>query len=673
MDPDIREKAASLRRRLNEHNFRYYVLDDPTVSDAEYDRLMAELVELESRWPGLATPDSPTARVGAPPLDRFEAARHRVPMLSLDNGFSVEDLLEFDRRVLRMLDVPGPVDYTAEPKVDGIAVELVYEDGRLSLATTRGDGLLGEVITENVRTIRSVPLSLLPRGGSPPPPLLEVRGEVFIGKEGFARLNRERLEQSVQPFANPRNAAAGSLRQLDSTVTASRPLEVFFYGLGASQGFDPATQGDLLEALRGCGLRVNPLARSGLSIEAVLNLHEELSRQRHGLPYDIDGMVVKVDRRDYQAALGATSRSPRWALALKFAAVQETTRLLEIGVQVGRTGVLTPVAVLEPVSVGGVTVGRATLHNEDEIEKKDIRIGDRVLVQRAGDVIPEIVKVVAEARTGSERPFRMPSHCPSCGSGVHRQPGEAAVRCLNADCPAQIKERIRHFASKAAFDIDGLGDKLIEQLVDGGMVRTFADIFHLDRERLEALDRMGAKSAENLLAAIHDSRRIELSRFLYALGIRNVGEHLAGLLARELGDLDGFLHADRGRLEALDGVGPVVADAVVAFLEKEENREVVTRLMDAGVELREEPERAPAPLAGRRFVLTGALQGMTRHEAKARIEKAGGRVTGSVSKATDYIVVGADPGSKLEKARKLGVEAIDEAQLVELLEGADRQ
>lgn len=672
MEPRIQKRAEELRKQLNHHNRRYYVLDDPEVSDAEYDRLMAELRSLEARFPELVTPDSPTARVGAPPLEKFETVRHRVPMLSLDNAFRPEDVMAFDRRLQRALDSVDPLRYTAEPKMDGIAVELVYENGRLVLASTRGDGVFGEVITDNVRTIRSVPLALTAGEGGSVPPRLDVRGEVFIAREAFERLNRERTAQGMAAFANPRNAAAGSLRQLDSRVTASRPLEIFCYGLGTAEGLAAETQGAVLDALRGLGLRVNPQIRRDVRIEEALAFYTELSQRRYELPYDIDGMVIKLDRLEDQKRLGTTSRSPRWAMAYKFAAVQETTRVLGIEVQVGRTGALTPVAHLEPVTVGGVTVSRATLHNQDEVERKDIRIGDTVLVQRAGDVIPEVVKAVGSMRTGVEQIFEMPKTCPSCGSQVRREPGEAATRCLNADCPAQIQERLRHFASKSAFDIDGMGEKRIVQLIEAGLVTTFADIFRLEAEALERLDRMGSKSAENLLNAIASRKRISLDRFLYALGIRNVGEHVAKILAETLGDLDHFLSVTRETLEAIDGIGPIVAERIVEFLSVEENRKSIARLIDAGITVASQLPAETSVLQGKVFVLTGSLDTMTRGEAKSRIEAAGGRVTSSVSGNTDYLVAGTGPGGKLAKARRLGVVAIDETAFLKLLAGTQK-
>jgi len=661
VDPGERRRLEDLRQALHHHNYRYYVLDDPEISDAEYDRFMNELIALERRHPRLVTPDSPSQRVGAPPLDKFESVPHAVPMLSLDNGFEEEDIFEFDRRVRRLLQVDESVLYTAEPKMDGVAVELVYEEGVLKTASTRGDGVTGERITANVRTIRSVPFLLNRSSANRIPSLLEVRGEVFIGLRGFQRLNEERRKRELPPFANPRNAAAGSLRQLDSRITAERPLEIFFYGIGRMRDPAPQTHGELLHMLRSLGLRTNPLARSQITIFETVDYYRALADRRLDLEYDIDGVVVKVDDIDAQQRLGATSRSPRWAIAYKFSAVQETTRLLGIEVQVGRTGALTPVAKLEPVSIGGVTVRRATLHNEDEIRRKDIRIGDRVLVQRAGDVIPEVVKVIDSARNGMERAFDFPERCPACGSRAVRMQGEAVSRCMNSRCEAQLKERIRHFGSKAAFDIDGLGEKLVDQLVEKGLVKTYADLFRLDAETLSRLDRMGEKSAENLIAALEAGKRVLLSRFIYALGIRHVGEHVASILADRFGKLDKWIAAPEDELAAVDGVGPVIAASIRAFFGRHENREVVEQLKDAGVKIHHEKKETDlGGLAGKVFVLTGALSGMTRDDAKRRIEAAGGKVTGSVSGKTDYLVVGGEPGSKLERAQQLGVEILNE-------------
>ena len=667
IDPEVIKSVTQLREALHRHSYRYYVLDDPEISDSEYDRMMQELIRLETNYPDLSSPDSPTLRVGAPPLDKFETVEHSIPMLSLDNGFSDADIFEFDLRVKRSLDTDDTIFYTAEPKLDGVAVELVYENGRLISASTRGDGFRGELITSNVRTIRSVPMVLETGNGRENPSLLEVRGEVFIGKKGFKRLNDRRLDQNLPPFANPRNAAAGSLRQLDSRVTAKRPLEIFCYGIGSVADLDLKSHGDTLQALQELGFRINPNIRSKITIEAAIDCYRDLSERRSLLPYDIDGMVIKVDSLRLQRLLGATSRSPRWAIAYKFKALQETTQVLDIAVQVGRTGTLTPVAYLSPVKICGVTVGRATLHNEDEIRRKDIRIGDTVLVQRAGDVIPEIVKVITSKRTGEERIFKMPLNCPVCGSPVVRAQDEAALRCIDISCSAQIKEQIKHFASKGAFDIDGLGDKLIEQLVEKDLLFSYADIFRLEEDTLKNLDRMGSKSAVNILSAIEESKQITLSRFLYALGIRHVGEHVAGILARTFGRLEVLMNATPDELETIEGVGPVVAESVGSFFGAEENRKIVGEIITSGVQILGEGVQEAGTLSGKVFVLTGTLATLTRDEARKIIENAGGKVTGSVSRNTDYLVAGASPGSKLERAEALGVDIIDEQTLMKLM------
>ena len=666
LSPQIIQKVDDLRKALHRHNYRYYVLDDPEISDAEYDRMMQELKLLEEDHPQLASPDSPTARVGAPPLEKFESVAHTIPMLSLDNGFNDEDILEFDRRVRRNLDTRDEILYTAEPKMDGVAVELIYENGKLVTASTRGDGLTGEVITTNVKTIQTVPLVMQTDGLTAIPPRLEIRGEVFIGLDAFKKFNQERIDQELPPFANPRNAAAGSLRQLDSKITAARPLEIFFYGVGTVEDFEFESHGELLESLTKWGFRTNPLIRSAVAIEAVLSYYRELGEKRHQLAYDIDGVVVKVDRIALQQRLGATSRSPRWAIAYKFKAIQETTTLEAIEVQVGRTGVLTPVGHLKPVNVGGVTVSRATLHNEDEIEKKDVRIGDQVMVQRAGDVIPEIVKVIASKRDGSETRFKMPKQCPVCDSPVVRMAGEAATRCINSSCSAQVKERIKHFASKGAFDIDGLGTKLVDQLVDKKLLSSFADIFKLDENALSELERMGAKSAANLKNAIEHSKSIAFARFLFALGIRHVGEHVAALLADHFHDLDALMDCPREELESVEGIGPIVAESITHFFEQERNLHIVNQLFDSGVKLETVARRKAGKLKDQVFVLTGALQNFSRSQAKALIEAAGGKVSGSVSGNTDYVIAGESPGSKLIKAKELGVAVIDEARFKEL-------
>lgn len=667
LSPQIIQKTQDLRETLHRHNYHYYVLDDPEISDAEYDRLLQELMRLEEKYPQLMRPDSPTVRVGAPPLEKFDSVAHTIPMLSLDNGFNDEDILEFDQRVRRNLGEPDEILYTAEPKMDGVAVELIYETGKLMTAATRGDGQTGEVITANVKTIQTVPLIMQPDRSRAIPTRCEIRGEVFIGLEAFKRLNQERLRQKQPPFANPRNAAAGSLRQLDSKITATRPLEVFFYGIGLVEGTAFESHGELLEVLKQWGFRINPLIRSGITIEAALDYYRELNERRHQLAYDIDGVVVKVDRISLQQQLGATSRSPRWAIAYKFKAIQETTTIEAIEVQVGRTGVLTPVAHLKPLNVGGVRVSRATLHNQDEVEKKDVRIGDHVLVQRAGDVIPEIVKVIVSKRDGRETVFKMPTACPICNSRVIRMKGEAATRCINSSCSAQVKKRIKHFASKGAFDIDGLGDKLVDQLVDKELLSSFADIFKLDEKVLSQLERMGAKSAANLKNAIENAKAIIFARFLFALGIRHVGEHVAAVLADYFIELDALMNCSREELEAVDGIGPTVAESIIHFFEQKSNRRIIDQILAGGVKLKAAAPKKAGKLDGRVFVLTGKLENYTRFQTKALIEAAGGKVSGSVSGNTDFVVGGDAPGSKLERARKLGVKIIDEETLEKML------
>ena len=669
IDPAVIKKVEDLRKALHRHNYLYYVMDDPEISDSEYDRMMQMLIELETAYPDLSSHDSPTLRVGAPPLEKFETVKHSIPMLSLDNGFSDTDIIEFDRRVKKNLNIDNDIIYTAEPKLDGVAVELVYENGRLASASTRGDGITGEAITSNVRTIASVPLILAHDKGKTIPSRLEVRGEVFISKDSFNHLNNERLNQDLQPFANPRNAAAGSLRQLDSRVTAKRPLEIFVHGVGIVTDLVLKSYGDTLIDLKELGFRINPMARAKITIEHVLIYYRELAETRHQLPYDIDGMVVKVDSFSLQENLGATSKSPRWAIAYKFRAIQETTRINNIDVQVGRTGALTPVAHLDPVNIGGAMVSRATLHNEDEINRKDIRIGDTVLVQRAGDVIPEVVKAIASKRTGEEKIFNMPSTCPACNSSVVRTEDETVLRCVNASCPAQVKQRIKHFASKGAFDIDGLGKKSIDQLVDNDLVSSYADIFQFDPDALENLERMGPKSAENIIEAIEISKEISLGRFIYALGIRHVGEHIAGLIANRLKHLEKLFNATTEELEAIEGVGPVVAVSVANFFQQDRNRKAVNDMITSGVLILQENGEKEGPLEGMVFVLTGSLESMTRSEAKKNIESAGGKVAASVSRNTDYLVAGALPGSKLNQATALDIDIIDEATFKKMTDG----
>ncbi len=567
----------------------------------------------------------------------------------------------------RNLNTTDDIIYTVEPKMDGVAVELIYENGKLTAASTRGDGVVGELITTNVKTIRAVPLLLQTSGLEEEPSLLEVRGEVFIGIEAFNKYNQERLDQGLPPFANPRNAAAGSLRQLDSKITAGRPLDIFFYGVGIVADVVLESHWDLLQSLKSWGFKINPLIRPRIKIKEALQFFHELTEKRHQLPYDIDGMVIKVDSLALQQRLGATTRSPRWAMAYKFEALQETTVLENIEVQVGRTGVLTPVAHLAPVKVGGATVSRATLHNEDEIEKKDVRIGDTVLVQRAGDVIPEVVKVILSKRSGAEKKFTMPDVCPVCRSTVIRIEGESAIRCINYSCSAQVKERIKHFASKGAFDFDGLGDKLIDQLVEKKLLTSYADLFKLDEETLAGLDRMGAKSAANLIQAIEAGKRISFARFMYALGIRHVGEHVAALLAAHFESLEALVSCSKDDLTGIEGIGPVVAESIASFFNQEENLNIIHRILDSGVQIVFEGHKKTGLLDGRVFVLTGTLAGLTRRQAGEMIAAVGGKVSGAVSRNTDYVVAGESAGSKLDRAKELGIQIIDEVALREMI------
>jgi DNA ligase (NAD+) len=665
------ERAAELRKQLEHHNYRYHVLDDPEIPDVEYDRMFRELQALEAAHPELGTEDSPTRRVGGAPAAGFQQVRHLLPMLSLDNAFTADELVAFDRRVRDRLKSDEPVEYAAETKLDGTAISLLYERGRLVRGATRGDGETGENVTHNVRTIRSVPLKLRGNGH---PATLEIRGEVYMPKAGFAALNARLANEGAKTFVNPRNAAAGTLRQLDPGIAASRPLEFLAYGIGHFEdGSLPGRHSEVLGLLKEWGVRSSPLSRVVLGPEGCQAYYDEIAGQRDALPYEIDGIVLKVDRIELQRALGFVSRAPRWAIAFKFPAQEATTILRGIDFQVGRTGALTPVARLEPVFVGGVTVSNATLHNVDEIERKDIRVGDTVMVRRAGDVIPAVVSVVIERRTGKPSRIKWPSKCPVCGSDVVRPEGQAVARCSGGlVCPAQRKEKLRHFASRRAMDIEGLGAKMVEQLVekgvDGQPVHTPADIYALTVDQLAKLERMGEKSAQNLIAAIDRSKSTTLPRFLFALGIPEVGEVTAANLARHFGDIEALIHAEQDELEAVPDVGPVVAQHVHEFFRQQDNLKVIHALTRHGVnwpanEAKEESE----PLRDKTFVLTGTLESMTRDEAREHIERLGGKVTGSVSAKTNFLVVGKDPGSKLKKAEQLGVAVLDEAGLLELL------
>ena len=661
------QEIDRLREELSEANYRYYILDDPTLSDAEYDRKLRRLIELEEEFGQPVPLDSPSQRVGAAPAEGFATVAHAAPMLSLENAFDFDEVREFEARIKRFLGLEEAVSYTCEPKMDGLAVELVYVNGLLETAATRGDGYIGENVTHNVRTIRQAPLRLRGRV----PALLEVRGEVYINTTDFKRLNRQREEEGQTTYANPRNLAAGSLRQLDPRTTAARPLKIFCYGLGRSSEPVAASQIDLLKGLERWGLPINHRVKRCAGIEEVIDFCSQTDVTRHDLDYEIDGVVIKVDDLVLQERLGVKARSPRWALAYKFAAAEEATTVKEIIVSVGRTGVLTPVALLEPVVVSGATVSRASLHNQDEVERKDVRAGDRVLIRRAGEVIPEVIKVLDPDRPNRGPAFRMPETCPVCGSPVVRVEGEAAIRCLNLACPAIVKGTITHFASKGGLDIDGLGPKLIDQLVETGKVKDPADLFKLTREDLLGLERMADKSADNLIAAIEKAKKPELARLIFALGIRHVGEHLSQVLAIEFGSLAALSQAEAERLLAVEEVGPQVVDSITKFFQTPANRDLLARLQEAGVEPKA-PQAEPAasqPLAGQSIVLTGRLERMTRAETKARIQRAGGRVASSVSAKTDLVVKGEEAGSKLNKARQLGLNVIDEEELARLLEG----
>jgi DNA ligase (NAD+) len=664
----VRQRAAQLRAEIDRHNHRYHVLDDPEIPDAAYDRLMIELRELEHKHPSLVVPESPTQRVGGAPVEAFAQVRHRVAMLSLDNAFSREDVEDFDRRVRAKLETEAAVRYACEPKLDGLAVSLAYRRGALEIAATRGDGTVGEDVTHNIRTIPAVPLRLV---GSAHPEFIEVRGEVFISIPGFREMNRIAAEKGEKVFVNPRNAAAGSLRQLDPRLAASRPLEVYFYGTGAVEGGKlPGTHSGILEKLRGWGLRTSPESRVVEGVDGLLAYYEEVGRRRAKLRYQIDGVVYKVDSLEEQRELGFVARAPRWAIAHKFPAEEEMTRVHAIEWQVGRTGALTPVARLDPVFVGGATVANATLHNIDELQRKDVRVGDTVVLRRAGDVIPEVVRVIAEKRPSGTEPARLPDRCPACGSEVEREEGEAVARCTGAlVCPAQLKESLRHFASRRALDIEGLGSKIVDQLVDQGLVKDAADLYRLDAARLAELDRMGEKSAAKLDAALARSKETTFARFLFALGIRDVGEATAEAVARHFRTLAALRAASTAEIEEVPDVGPITAAHVSAYLAEPRNGAVIDALVGLGIHW---PEAAPAgsaskELGGRTFVLTGRLSTMSRDEAGDLIRERGGSVSGSVSKKTDYVVAGEEAGSKLKKATELGVEILDEDAFLALI------
>ena len=662
------QSILQLREQLNHHSHQYYVLDDPEIPDAEYDRLYQQLLSLEKNYPELITNDSPTQRVGDKPLDGFSQVKHEVPMLSLDNVFNENELADFNKRVQQRLEVDGDIVFAAEPKLDGLAASLLYENGILIRAGTRGDGTTGEDITQNIRTIHSIPLKLL---GNNVPSVLEVRGEVFMPKAGFEKLNQRARKNDEKPFANPRNAAAGSLRQLDPRITAQRPLAMYCYAVGKVEGAAQlSTHSEMLNQLQQWGLPLCKERQTVTGVDGCLEYFNEMSEKRDGLSYEIDGIVYKVDSLRQQKELGFVAKAPRWAIAHKFPAQEEITIVNDITFQVGRTGAITPVARLEPVFVGGVTVSNATLHNMDEVYRKDVRVGDKVIVRRAGDVIPEVVRVVPGSRVAGAEKIQMLTHCPECGSDIEREEGESIARCSGGlFCGAQRKESIKHFASRKAMDIDGLGDKLVEQLVDADLINHADDLYALTIEQVSKLERMGEKSAQNLIDGLQQSKHTSLARFIYALGIREVGEATARTLAQYFTTLDLIKAADKDALQQVEDVGPIVAAHIVKFFQQQHNLDIIKKLIDAGItwDAIEATQAEEQTLDGKTFVLTGTLTLMTRDDAKKALQARGAKVTGSVSKKTSYVVVGDSPGSKATKAEQLGVEILDEAALAELL------
>ncbi len=663
----VKKQMESLRKEIERHNFLYYVQDQPEISDSEYDRRFRNLLELEAQHPEFISPDSPTQRVGATPLDEFPRVTHGIPMLSLANAYEEAELQEFDDRVRRFLKEKNPVTYVGEPKMDGVAVTILYEDGLFIQGATRGDGTVGEDITQNLKTVRAIPLHLF---GKQYPHRLEVRGEVYMEIKEFADLNRRQEESGQKSFANPRNAAAGSLRQLDSSITASRPLRITFYGLGECSHTMASTQWDILKTLKTFGLPTNPFAKRCASVKEMIHYFNEIQEKRETFPYEIDGIVFKVDDFFLQERLGTISRSPRWAIAYKFPGRQETTKILNIIPSVGRTGVITPIAIMEPVHLGGVTVARATLHNQDEVDRKDIRIGDMVNIQRAGDVIPEVMNVVISRRPLNTKPYKLPQQCPSCGAMAVRDAGQAALRCTGGlSCPAQLKESIRHFASRRALDIDGLGEKIIDRLVEKGLLASVADLYELREESVSQLERMAEKSAKNITAAINQSKQSTFPRFIYGLGIRNVGEATARTLAEHFGNLEALSKANEEQLMTIQDIGPEVAHSIFLFFQQPHNQEVLQRLVHAGIRWNASKGIKKGSLSGMTFLFTGTLKGISREEAKKMVEAQGGKTVQSISKKLTYVVVGMDPGSKAEKAKTLDLKILDEKAFLQLVQG----
>ncbi len=660
------KRIAKLRALINEHNYKYYVLDSPTISDAKYDKLFHELQKLEEQFPELVTPESPTQRIGAAPLKEFAQVKHEVPMLSLQNAFSEDEVLAFDKRIKERLNIIHDIEYVCEPKFDGVSVSLLYEDGILTKAATRGDGVVGEDITQNAKTIGSIPLKL---HGKKHPHILEVRGEVYIPKADFAKYNKLAVEAGEKVFVNPRNAASGSLRQLDPNVTAKRPLQIFCYLIAKiDKGDMPDKQSIVLDKLKNWGFRVNKEIKIAKGMDNCFKYYNNMLKKRNGLPYEIDGVVYKINDLNDQQKLGVISRAPRWAIARKFPAQEEVTKITDIEFQVGRTGALTPVARLEPVFVGGVTISNATLHNIDEIERKDVRIGDTIVIRRAGDVIPDVVSVVLDERPKNSKPVKLPTHCPVCKSEVVKAEGEAVARCSGGlFCKAQRKETIKHFASKAALNIEGLGDKIVEQLVDEGLVDHVTDLYTLTEEKIASLERMGKKSARNLINAIEKSKNTTLTRFIYGLGIREVGIATARSLVNHFGNLDKLMDADEETLKNIQDIGPVVALHIATFFRQKHNLELIAKLCKLGIHWQEGKAKQKKKLAGLTFVLTGGLESMTREEAAEKLRELGATVSSSVSAKTSYVIAGKDPGSKFTKAKKLGIKILNEKEFLELL------
>jgi DNA ligase (NAD+) len=676
---EVKTRIEKLRAEINRHNRLYYVLDTWEISDAEYDKLMRELQRLEEENPQFLTPDSPTQRVGAAPLEAFGVVEHPLPLLSLANAFSDEELMAWYTRTIKLVG-STPFDFVCEHKIDGLAVALTYVNGQLTTGATRGDGLRGENITRNLRTIRSIPLSV----SKDAPPRFEVRGEVYLPKTGFHKLNQERAAEDLSLFANPRNAAAGSVRQLDSRITAKRPLDIFIYMLGYAEGKAvPPTHWETMEWLKSLGFKINPNNHRFQSIEGVKDYYHNWEKQREGLAYEADGIVVKINQLNLHEELGDIGREPRWAIAYKFPATQATTTLLDIGISVGRTGTLNPTAILEAVSVGGVTIKNAALHNEDDIRRKDIRIGDTVIIQRAGEVIPEVVGPVAGKRTGREKEFSLLEKvfnkekkrpaCPECGGEVVKPEGEVMYYCSNAACPAQAQLRIEHFASKGAMDIRGIGENISATLFTKGLVKNAADIYYLTKEQLAELEKMGEKSATNIINAINKSKERPLARVIFGLGIRHVGEEMAETLAAEFHSIDTLANASRDRLMSVSAIGPKIADSIIAFFRQEDNLNIIRRLKEAGVKLEETAVvQKDLPLSGKEFVVTGRLEAFTRQQAEAKIKELGGVAKDNVTRKTDYVVYGADPGSKLARAKELGIETLDEKQFLEKLKEVNK-